>query len=136
MKCQSARDCIVLLNYGELPDELAGVLEQHLAGCEDCREELETFRGFEERLATAAGGGAFAEPAGAVADAAGRCAGHDSAAWISYTTEDEFLPVDWKYPERAGVGDAAAGRRISDGKLYAPIPSRECAEAEGGDVLH
>jgi hypothetical protein len=52
MKCQSARDCIVLLNYGELPDELAGVLEQHLAGCEDCTEELEAFRGFEERLAT------------------------------------------------------------------------------------
>jgi HEAT repeats len=50
MKCQSARDCIVLLNYGELPDELAGVLEQHLTGCEDCREELEAFRGFEERL--------------------------------------------------------------------------------------
>ena len=52
MKCQSARECIVLLNYGELPDELAGVLEQHLAGCEDCREELDAFRGFEERLAT------------------------------------------------------------------------------------
>jgi hypothetical protein len=52
MKCQSARDCIVLLNYGELRDELAGVLEQHLAGCEDCREELEAFRGLEERLAT------------------------------------------------------------------------------------
>src|SRR5260370_2574487 len=52
MKCQSARDCIVLLNYGELPDELAGVLEQHLMGCEDCTEELEAFRGFEERLAT------------------------------------------------------------------------------------
>ena len=51
MKCQSARDCIVLLNYGELPDELAGVLEQHLAGCDDCREELEAFRGLEERLA-------------------------------------------------------------------------------------
>jgi hypothetical protein len=41
----------VLLNYGELPDELAGGLEQHLTGCEDCREELEAFRGFEERLA-------------------------------------------------------------------------------------
>ncbi|HWY99633.1 MAG TPA: HEAT repeat domain-containing protein [Edaphobacter sp.] len=52
MKCQSARDCIVLLNYGELPDELAGVLEQHLIGCEDCTEELEAFQGFEERLAT------------------------------------------------------------------------------------
>src|SRR5882757_3342747 len=33
MKCQSARDCIVLLNYGELP------------------EELDAFRRFEERLA-------------------------------------------------------------------------------------
>jgi hypothetical protein len=52
MKCQSARDCIVLLNYGELPDELAGVLEQHLLGCEDCREELEAFQRFEEHLAT------------------------------------------------------------------------------------
>jgi hypothetical protein len=41
----------VLLNYGELPDELAGVLEQHLARCEDCREEIEAFRGFDERLA-------------------------------------------------------------------------------------
>jgi hypothetical protein len=51
MKCQSARDCIVLLNYGELPDELAGVLEQHLTGCTDCREELEAFQRFEERLA-------------------------------------------------------------------------------------
>jgi hypothetical protein len=50
MKCQNARDCIVLLNYGELPDELAGVLEQHLLGCEDCREELEAFRRFDEGL--------------------------------------------------------------------------------------
>jgi hypothetical protein len=41
----------VLLNYGELPDELAGVLEQHLLGCEDCREELDAFQRFEERLA-------------------------------------------------------------------------------------
>src|SRR5439155_24124688 len=52
MKCQSARDCIVLLNYGELPDELAGVLEQHLIGCVDCTEELEAFQRLEERLAT------------------------------------------------------------------------------------
>jgi hypothetical protein len=50
MKCQNARDCIVLLNYGELPDELAGVLEQHLVGCEDCREELGAFQRFDERL--------------------------------------------------------------------------------------
>ncbi len=53
MKCESARDCIVLLNYGELPDELAGVLEQHLTGCEDCRGRAGCVsRMLEERLAT------------------------------------------------------------------------------------
>jgi hypothetical protein len=52
MKCQNARDCIVLLNYGELPDELAGVLEQHLLGCEDCRDEMEAFRRFDGHLAS------------------------------------------------------------------------------------
>ena len=51
MKCESARDSIVLLNYGELPDELAGGLEQHLIECEGCRVELEAIRLFEERLA-------------------------------------------------------------------------------------
>src|SRR6202044_605091 len=50
MKWQNARDCIVLFNYGELPDELAGVLEKRLLGCEDCREELEAFRRFDEGL--------------------------------------------------------------------------------------
>jgi HEAT repeats len=51
MKCESARDCVVLLKYGELPDELAGGLEQHLTECEDCRAELEAFQVFEDRLA-------------------------------------------------------------------------------------
>ena len=51
MKCENARDCLVLLNYGELPDELAGGLEQHLTECEGCRAELEAIRLFEERLA-------------------------------------------------------------------------------------
>ena len=51
MKCENARDCLVLLNYGELPDELAGGLEQHLTECEGCRVELEAIRLFEERLA-------------------------------------------------------------------------------------
>ena len=52
MKCESARDCIVLLKYGELPDELAGTLEQHLMSCEGCSAELETFQVFEEHLAS------------------------------------------------------------------------------------
>jgi hypothetical protein len=51
MKCESASESIVLMHYGELPDELAGVLEQHLAGCESCRGELESMRLFEEHLA-------------------------------------------------------------------------------------
>ena len=39
------------MNYGELPDELAGGLEQHLASCMECRRELETFQILEEHLA-------------------------------------------------------------------------------------
>ena len=52
MKCDGARDCIVLMNYGELPDELAGGLEQHLADCTECGRELEVLRGLEEHLAS------------------------------------------------------------------------------------
>ena len=45
MKCEIAQDQIVLMGYGELPDELADGLEQHLAGCEDCRSELNAHAG-------------------------------------------------------------------------------------------
>jgi hypothetical protein len=51
MKCEMAQENIVLMNYGELPDELAGALEQHLAECEECRLELREMRVLEERLA-------------------------------------------------------------------------------------
>jgi HEAT repeats/Putative zinc-finger len=51
MKCEMAKDNIALLHYGELPDELADGLEQHLAECEQCRSELESFGTFEEHLA-------------------------------------------------------------------------------------
>src|ERR1700678_899702 len=50
MKCEFASENIVLMKYGELPDELAGVLEQHLAECESCRGELETMQRFDEQL--------------------------------------------------------------------------------------
>src|SRR5271168_5168601 len=80
----------------------------------------------------AASGGAFAEPAGAVANAARRCAGHDSTAWISDTTQDEFLPVAGECAERTCAGDAAAGCGFSVGQLYPSIPSRACAQADAG----
>jgi HEAT repeats/Putative zinc-finger len=51
MKCEVAQDQIVLMGYGELPDELTDGLEQHLAGCEDCRRELNALRAMEEHLA-------------------------------------------------------------------------------------
>src|SRR3984885_3943761 len=50
MKCEFASENIVLMKYGELPDELAGVLEQHLAECENCRGELEMMQRFDEQL--------------------------------------------------------------------------------------
>jgi anti-sigma factor RsiW len=49
MKCEMAQENIVLMHYGELPDELAGALEQHLAECEECRVELGVMRVMEER---------------------------------------------------------------------------------------
>ncbi len=51
MKCEIASESIVLMNYGELPDELAGILEQHLAQCESCQDELEAMRLFDAQLA-------------------------------------------------------------------------------------
>jgi hypothetical protein len=51
MKCETAVQNIVLMSYGELPDELAGFLEQHLAGCESCRGELEAMSLFEQQMA-------------------------------------------------------------------------------------
>lgn len=50
MKCEGYRDSIVLLHYGELPDEFAVGLEQHLMGCDDCRRELNAMRVMDEQL--------------------------------------------------------------------------------------
>ena len=44
MNCEGARDSIILAAYGELPDEQAVGLEQHLAACEECLQELEAMR--------------------------------------------------------------------------------------------
>ena len=33
MKCEKAQQNIVLVTYGELPDEQMASLEEHLAGC-------------------------------------------------------------------------------------------------------
>jgi hypothetical protein len=41
MNCELARENIVLAVYGELPDDRAHLLEQHLAHCEPCRQEME-----------------------------------------------------------------------------------------------
>jgi hypothetical protein len=51
MNCDSARDSITLAAYGELPDEQAVGLEQHLMSCEECLAELETLRQLNQELA-------------------------------------------------------------------------------------
>ena len=51
MNCEGARDSIILAAYGELPDEQAVGLEQHLAGCEECFAELEAMRQMNELAA-------------------------------------------------------------------------------------
>jgi len=53
MKCEMAQENVVLAMYGELPDEDAISLEQHLVECAACQEELQQLRGMHERLALA-----------------------------------------------------------------------------------
>lgn len=51
MNCESAKDNIILAAYGELPDEDAVGLEQHLAHCEKCLEELALMRSLDGHMA-------------------------------------------------------------------------------------
>ena len=44
MKCESVKENIILANYGELADEVAGTMEQHLESCEECRREWDEMR--------------------------------------------------------------------------------------------
>jgi len=51
MKCEKAQQNIVLVTYGELPDEQMASLEEHLAGCEACSRELQAQLALHEALA-------------------------------------------------------------------------------------
>jgi hypothetical protein len=51
MKCEKAQQNIVLVTYGELPDEQMAPLEEHLAGCEACSSELRAQLAMHEALA-------------------------------------------------------------------------------------
>ena len=51
MNCEGARDRIILAAYGELPDDQAMGLEQHLAHCEECLRELEALRQLDQLAA-------------------------------------------------------------------------------------
>jgi len=51
MKCEKAQQQIVLVTYGELPDEYLASLEEHLAECEACNRELKALLAMHEALA-------------------------------------------------------------------------------------
>ena len=51
MTCDGVRDSVMLAAYGELPDEEAIWLEEHLMSCAACRGELEALREMGEVLA-------------------------------------------------------------------------------------
>ncbi len=51
MNCDLAQENIVLAVYGELPDDRAHQLEQHLAQCERCRQEMEAVAGLQKAMA-------------------------------------------------------------------------------------
>lgn len=51
LSCDAAHEQITLLLYGELSDEACHQLEQHLAGCSECRDELEVTRALSSAMA-------------------------------------------------------------------------------------
>jgi hypothetical protein len=51
LSCEAAQEQITLLLYGELSDEACHRLEQHLAGCAECRDELEVTRALSSAMA-------------------------------------------------------------------------------------
>jgi len=51
MKCEVAQENIVLVTYGELPDDRLASLEQHLGECEACSRELQALLAMHEELA-------------------------------------------------------------------------------------
>jgi hypothetical protein len=51
LSCEAAQEQITLLLYGELSDEACHRLEQHLAECADCRDELEVTRALSSAMA-------------------------------------------------------------------------------------
>jgi len=51
MKCEKAQQNIVLVTYGELPDDQMASLEEHLGGCEACSGELKAQLAMHEALA-------------------------------------------------------------------------------------
>jgi hypothetical protein len=53
MKCNLAQQHIVQYVYGELPDEGCHSLEQHVAACEPCRQELEAYEALRHAMALA-----------------------------------------------------------------------------------
>lgn len=53
MNCEVAQEDIVLSAYGELADERAHQLEQHLAHCERCRQEMEAVAALQKAMAAA-----------------------------------------------------------------------------------
>lgn len=55
MSCEQARDLLGPLLEGDLPDEARLALEEHLAGCGECRETLETLRMVSDALPSFAG---------------------------------------------------------------------------------
>ena len=50
MKCELAQETIVTAVYGELPDDKTPAFEQHLAGCERCREEVEAVKALSKAM--------------------------------------------------------------------------------------
>ena len=109
------------MHYGELPDELAVELEQHLGGCEDCRRELNAMRAMDEEFAVLP----VLEPSPNLVVQARMRLDEEldliPPHGLVTRLRSELLPLGGTSAECSGTGDVAGGVGISGGELYVPV---------------
>ncbi len=118
MKCEMAKENIILASYGELPDEYAVALELHLDGCEECRGELDAMQAMEQHLAllpvTEPSPNLLAQARVRLDEALDAIPPHG----ILTRLRSGLFAMDGPYAERPRAGYFAGGSGISGGKLH------------------
>ena len=134
MKCEKAEQDIVLVTYGELPDERMASLEQHLAECEACNRELKAMLAMHEALAYLP----MLDPSpNLLAQSRMRLDEElDSIPPHGFITRLRSIQLAGPYTECPCIDHTPAWRGLSGRQLYVSLSGCAPAEDPANDDLH